>query len=407
MLLEVYDKNSLDRVDIIRTYTFVQYVHYFNDVGSFTIKVPMTEKSLPNLLKEGNYILFEKLGNELIMGVIKRFHKEGLEAPIVTISGFLLNHILSYRSILRTVRYTGTVFDIERYLVTLNFINVEDSKRLIDQVMLANDYPKNSQTVTLCETGEKISDVVRAMNLPYNYGYSLLPAIAKYDPSTGKNQNIVHFVFHQYIPSQRTIGNGVNSPVVFDMDLSNLSELVYEENFIDYCSTAIVAGEDSGDDRKIVEAGDTTCSGIDRIELYVDARDIQSEISNDEQEESGTIVYDENGNPYIVYPQTPSSTMSDEDYENALISRGNEKLQDYLKQVNFEATAFTATNNSFKYGVDYFNGDFVTIIDRQLGLSVDVQITAVTKSLTESGEILDLTFGNQIQSLARRFKRIK
>jgi hypothetical protein len=87
---------------------------------------------------------------------------------------------------------------------------------------------------------------------------------------------------------------------------------------------------------------------------------------------------------------------TDEEYEQMLGERGLEKLEENVAQYAFEATVFTETNNSFVYGRDYKNGDYVTVIDRNLGMAVGVQITGVTKSLTETGEILDLIFGNQI-----------
>lgn len=88
--------------------------------------------------------------------------------------------------------------------------------------------------------------------------------------------------------------------------------------------------------------------------------------------------------------------MTEQEYDEMLKQRGLEKLSENMTQYAFEATAFTATNNSFVYGRDYKNGDYVTVIDRNLGMAVGVQITGVTKSLTETGEILDLIFGNQI-----------
>ena len=117
MLLEVYDKNTLDRVDIIRTFTFVQYTDYYNDVGTFSVTVPITEKSLPRLMTIGNFILFEKLGDKFIMGVIKYFHSEDISTPTVQIKGYMLSHILSYRCFQRTFMLKDTVFQIQRHFI--------------------------------------------------------------------------------------------------------------------------------------------------------------------------------------------------------------------------------------------------------------------------------------------------
>lgn len=87
--------------------------------------------------------------------------------------------------------------------------------------------------------------------------------------------------------------------------------------------------------------------------------------------------------------------MTEEQYYQTLYERGLERLQQASVTDNFEASVFTDTNNSFKYGVDYQNGDIVSVIDRQLGIRIDAQIKGVTRSLTqERGEITDLIFSN-------------
>lgn len=290
MLLEVYNGKSNDRVDVIRTYMFVQYTDYFNDVGTFTVKVPITEKSLPNLMVEGNYILFEIIGGKVEMGVIKYFHKEGIETPYVEIKGYMFSHILTYRVFQKTYKQYGRVFDIQREFISKMFINCDDMRRQIDEFMLAPTYAQDTEKVQFCETGTDAAEAIKTMNEPYGYGFALTPALAKYDPTTGRNQNIMNYVFRQYVPTVRTIRNEQgNDPVVFDMELSNLSDLMYEVDATASKTVAIVAGEDIGENRKLVEVGVSSLSGIDRNELYVDARDIQME----EQEAVQYLTYDE------------------------------------------------------------------------------------------------------------------
>lgn len=501
MLLEVYDKNTMDRVDIIHTFTFVQYTDYFNDVGTFSVTVPITEKSLPYLMTIGNFILFEKLGDKFIMGVIKYFHSENISTPTVEVKGYMLSHILSYRCFQKTMRVKDKIFDVQRKFVDEFFINADDFRRRISLLQLSDDYDHNTVEVNFCETGNDCADVIRDMNTPYRYGYALVPIIEKYNPSTGRNQNITGIVFEQYIPTDHTVGNpDDNDPVMFDTDLNNVENLMYEIDSTKAKTVAIVAGEDKGEDRKIVEVGDTELTDMDRIELYVDARDIQKqeadEINYSTSEMSGTgsaqVVWNSasvsslqnvqitkftiNGNvsaknsneevanfkfyliPYVgnvAYPQiilaeegveangvvnynfditvnasddnvdyytsfvlycltarnvdyksggelfvdsvpAQQHATTDEEYAEMLSARGAEKLKGNMIDYDFEATVFTQTNNSFQYGIDYKNGDYVTVVNRNLGMAVKVQIVGVTKSLTERGEILDLLFGNRI-----------
>ncbi len=395
MLLEVYDGITLNRVDIIKTFTFVQYTDYFNDVGTFSVKVPVTETSLKYLRIRGNMILFEKLGRKLIMGIIDYVRKENIENATVEIKGYLLPTLLSYRVIYRTVRLTGKVFDIQRYLVQSNFITPTEEVRKMDEMKLDATYPSVSETVNFCETGEEILDVIKGLNEPYHYGFSLVPEIAKYDSEHDTPQSITGFIFEQHIPVDRSVGNasGVD-PVIFDMQLFNVEDLSYEINCTGLKTIAVVAGEDSGENRKIVEVGDLTLSNRNRIELYVDARDVQSEVKEEDADETGTIEVDENDVPYVEPEEPPVTTISDEEYEEMLRERGLEKLREKLSSDSFEATVHTDTNNSFIYGENYVNGDIVTVYDRQIRAKVDIQISGVTRSLTENGLITDLIFSS-------------
>lgn len=501
MLLEVYDKNTLDRVDIIRTFTFVQYTDYFNDIGTFQITVPITENSLPYLMVDGNFILFEKLGDKFIMGIIKYFHSENITTPTVEIKGYMLPHILTYRTFQKTYRLKDKIFEVQRDFVQRFFINTEDFRRRIDLMMVGADYDHNTEEINFCKTGGDCAEAIIDMNSPYHYGFGLVPAIAKYDPLTGRNQNIMAFVFEQYVPVDHTIGNtDDNDPVVFDTDLNNVENLMYELDATKVKNVAIVAGEDKGEDRKVLEVGDAEQSGLQRIELYVDARDLQKQEANELQystvtttgdttrqtvwnsasvssldnvqitsftingnvsvennneqasnfafylvpylggvaypditlasgeiEAGGMVNFDfdtvcnasdnnlsyydlfalvgvtdanvsyrSGGNLYVQSVPEQSHATTDEEYEEMLTERGMEKLKENSVDYGFEATVFTQTNNSFQYGRDYKNGDYVSVVNRNLGMAVKVQVTGVTKSITERGEILDLIFGNRV-----------
>lgn len=272
MILEVYDKDTNNRVDIIRTFTFIQYTKYFNDIGTFTVKVPVEEKSLPNLMKTGNYILFD----EDVMGIIKYAHKESIDSAFVEIKGYTINHILTYRSFLVTTNYSGEVVEIIRNMVNDLFISNNDARRNIGLISLEDEYPE-SEEIEFQNTGETVAEEIRYLNLQYNFGYDLVAEIQKYDETQDRPTNIKGFEFRTLVPEDHTMFNQVgNTPVVFSADMNNLSDLIYENDDTEYCNVAIVAGEDYGKDRKIVETGDILASGINRIELYVDARDIQS-----------------------------------------------------------------------------------------------------------------------------------
>lgn len=376
MNLEIYDKTTLNRINIIRTFVIVQYTDYFNDIGTFLLKVPFTDKAKDDLMVHGNYIYFE----EGKMGIIKYFKAEPYNSSILEVRGFLIKHILSYRSILSTKTYNGELFEIERQIVSDFFISNSDNRRNISLVTLDTNYPETEST-SFQNTGAKVSDILSGLNDDLKYGYDLVPVITDFD-SEEQNANISAFKFKTKKYADKSINNiQGNDVVLFSSNLNNISTFSYENDESEYCNVAVVAGEGEGSERTIVETGATIASGIDRIELYVDARDLQSET------ESGT-------------------TLTEAQYQEVLKNRGKEKLGDNAKYENAEAEVILNGNNSFVFGIDFMLGDIVTLEDDTLGIMVDVQITGITRTLTQEGDFTEPIFGLEKASIYKRVRQI-
>lgn len=329
MILEVYDKNTRERLDIIKTYTFVQYTKYFNKVGTFRVTVPLSEESLQYLTVKGNYILFD----EETMGVIKYFKKDSLQSSSVEIKGYLLNHIFEYRSFLYAGKYSGPVCEIERKMVSDMFLTSPDPRRIVDFIMLDETYPE-SEKISYQDTGKTLSDNIILLNDTYGFGYDVVPVLQKYSEASDKPTNVSGFKFIQKKPRDLTVGNKEgNTPVVFSGDLNNLSQLSYENDDTEFCSTAFVAGEGEGEDRKTLEVGDTEASGLDRIELYVDARDIQSDegsvIDDDEPSESTT--YSSSKIEELIEQSGGGGVQIDDNHRSKTTTYSSDKIEDIVE----------------------------------------------------------------------------
>lgn len=366
MLLDIIEKNSRLKVEMIRTYDYVQYVDEFTGEGSFQINLPISDVALPYLVRD-NYIIFE----EGIVGIIKSIKDSQDEEMQIVVTGNLTNHILSYRSILKTERYYGTLSEVSRMLLQNNFINPEDEKRKIDFINLATDskYIPSSSNIRFCDTGNDIRKSIATTFAPYGYGFELYPVLDDINEDDENLYNLSSLEFRVLKPIDRTIGNiENNTPVVFAFQLSNLSRLEYEEDGSLYRSIAIVASEGVGKERTILEVGDNNLTGLDRIELYVDARDISST--------------DENGDE-----------ITEEEFLSLMEQRGLEKLQGHKVFVSFEGNVITSGDNRYTYGVDFYKGDYVSIIDDKFGKVFNLQITSVTKSISQGVEYFDIGFG--------------
>ena len=140
-------------------------------------------------------------------------------------------------------------------------------------------------------------------------------------------------------------------------------------------NVALVAGEDSGVDRKTTSVG--VASGKSRREYFVDARDIQSTNSD-------------------------GMTISAEDYIALLKQRGTEKLADVRESQSFDCTVNTVGN--IQYGQDYFLGDMVTVYDSLLNLQLNARISEVQHAFTSFGEEFYITFGFGPMTLTKKLR---
>lgn len=110
-----------------------------------------------------------------------------------------------------------------------------------------------------------------------------------------------------------------------------------------------------------------TPTGLNRREIFVDARDLQSNADPDK-------------------PLTPA------EYTALLESRGKTKLAENQLVSSFNADVRTY-DPTYTYGEDYELGDTITVTDERLGISVDAIVYGAERSVGAAGEGLTLTFG--------------
>lgn len=361
MKLEIFDKYSRKRIEIIKVYNYASYSEQIIGRGSFEIRIPILD-NIVDFLEEGNYILFE----EGVVGIIKRRHTEIDEEETFIISGYLTNHFFEYRSFLVTHEYYDYFSNISKQMVNDLIVNPEDLRRKISCITISDDekyFPIIGKKVRYQKTGSTLLNALNELLLTYNYGCKLYPILSNF--REGVNEaNIDRFEFRVIKPTDRTIGNKENNiPVVFSFELDNLNSILYDEDASSYRNVSIVASEGEGQERHIIEVGDKEATDIDRIELYVDARDLQ-----------------------------PTEEETESKLEERMIQRGEEKLSETIKFISFEGT-INSGDKKYIYGKDFFLGDYVSVYSKEINKNFNVQITNVSKSISNGIEYLDVTFG--------------
>lgn len=110
-----------------------------------------------------------------------------------------------------------------------------------------------------------------------------------------------------------------------------------------------------------------TPTGFQRRELYIDARDLQSD-------------------------SDPDNPLTEEEYAAVLTTRGREKLAENQLVRSFSAEVRTY-DPTYIYGEDFFLGDTITVTDERLGLTVDAVVQGAERTVSAQGETLTLTLG--------------
>lgn len=390
-VITVFNK-YFERIDVLRKYTFMQYVDKFNEVGEFKINAILCDENL-YLFDENEvfFVAFDRTKMGRIDKVVKDSDSE-FERTI-EITGRMIKYKLQTSVVYKQQIYSGRTAEVVKQIVKNNMcVGSVGSKRYINfEFYMQGDRLDEMTQITNGQwTGGSVYDAIQPLLQQDNMGFEITPVITELHEIVAQAPptNITQWNFDILLGEDRTRNNvSGNKPVVFSHSLSNLTRSTYEKDMKDYCNVAYVAGEGEGNDRTWIEVYQDGIKGTDnewnavgwlRDELFVDARDLQK--------------------------KTDEKTYTDKEYNEILTQRGKENLKDHIVFVSYDSTV-TNENEKYKYGVDFSNGDFVTVIDNELGLIADVQITEVTMSRDGSREILDITFGYKSVQMNEKLRR--
>lgn len=363
--LQVFNR-SLERLGVIDVITGLTWEEKLADAGSFELWCPVTDYNL-ELLKENNLLWIGGTSAGVIEFKESEADEEGTQT--LHIQGRLCESYLDSRVTYPRLSTTGTLSTVLRKLLTDYIVSPSDAKRKLPNIVLDSDQVPIGQSISFQNLGATVLENCSNLCQAYSIGFRL-----KFLPRTKQ------FVFQVFQGSNRTVTQTDRTPVLFSSELDDILESKYLHNTSEYKNFAYIAGEGEGKDRVFQSTG-SSASGLDRKELFVDAKDLQST--------------DDEGNP-----------IGDAKYKAMLIERGKTKLEDYKDIETFSATLRTFGLMSYQYGVDYFLGDTVTVYDSRLKVQTTALITAVTRVFDEDGERLELTFGYSQLTIANKLRRV-
>ena len=330
-------------IDILDTFESLIWTDRYSKYGDFEIYTPINSRILESC-KQDNYLWYKD--SEHVMIIESILKGTDIEAgKTLTITGRSLESLLYRRIVWRqTVIYGGVQAGIKQ-LITENIINPIEPERKISNFIFEDSTDPaitGLPNIMAQYTGDDLYDVINKLCEYFGIGFKIM--------LNDNNQ----FVFKLYAGKNRSYSQTANPYVIFSPNFENIIDSKYLESKKTLKNVTLVAGEGEGTARKTTTIG--TTAGLERRELFTDARDISS---------------DANG-----------QVISDADYYAQLKQRGEEKLVEYKVAKSFEGQV--EATQMFKYGRDFFLGDTVQVVD-EYGIESKSRIDEIVRSQDKEG----------------------
>ena len=367
MDLIVYDKqfNPLKLVDIYDSLIWTERLY---SPGDFELVVRPSTEAL-QLFAEGNYVWNreakeqyvenseEKILRKLMIIEKNELQTDPEEGNKLIVSGRSLESILDRRIVWKQTEINSAFQTAVQRLLNENIINPDSAhggtnrKILNFKFVSSTDPIVTALTLKAQYTGDVLLDVLNNNCKEFKIGYRI-----ELDDDN-------KFVFQLYAGKDRSYNQTANTYVCFRSEFDNLLNSNYKHSMDEYKNITHIGGEGEGTDRIYANyfVGNSEPSGLDRKELFTDARDLSKSTYN----EDGT-----------------EKTLSDAEYEAILKERGTEKLAECKITTEFEAEI--ETTQQYKFKEDFDLGDKVQIVN-EYGIEGVALITEVVRSVDQDG----------------------
>lgn len=381
--LRIIDLN-FNLIDEITKYESLQLTRKWHEIGEIELKINRYIRGVNQLTKDR--IIFP---NNQLHKVYQIKHREieldekGKETENWIIKAKPLKSWLTQRLILPPDGKSNDVINdnaetVMKHYVDLCAVNPVDVKRKIPNLVIAPDQ-KRGDVINRSARFDVLSDEMTTISQLSGLGWNISVDI--------KNKQ---FVFDVVEGVNRVATQRDNPPVIFSPEFNSLKSMGYTESYLDYKNMAYIAGQGEGVVRRVITIGDTA-SGLDRYELFVDARDVE-EVT----QEDGT---DESGMPTTVDVPRPVA-----DIEADLRDRGNEKLDEHKQEIYMEGQILT--KSPFVYERDWDLGDMVTIQNKDWGITMDARITEIKEIYeAENPKRIEVVFDKDKPTFMNLIKR--
>lgn len=349
-------------IDFFESFLWIERYNFFGDFEIYA-------EILPSLLiyaQRGYYIQIKESDRLMILEdfEIKTDYDIGNK---IIITGRSLESMLDRRIIWDQTILSGTFQDGIKQLIDEAIIAPKDPKRKINNfIFKKSDDPEITKLKVDAQfTGTNLYTTIASLCESYEVGFKIT-----------KNDNN-QFVFELYTGKDRSFAQTVNPYVIFSPEFDNIVNSSYQESDKPMKTVTLVAGEGEGIERRTYSAySDENASGLDRREMYTDARDISSETYED-----GSTEIDFNRDPIL---------LTEDEYNALLELRGLEDLAQNTFIKNFDGQIEQGVRVT--YGVDIGMGDIVQVVN-EYGMESSSRVLELIRSDDVTGSKVYPTFG--------------
>lgn len=299
MNLIVLDTN-LRVVAIADTYNSMIWTDRFQKAGDFELCRPM-ERSVLDYLKH-DYYLWRKDSEHVMIIEKVLIESDSEDGDRLIVSGRSLESILDRRVVWGLKTLSGNFQEAVKSLLDESIINPSKPERKISNFIFeaSTDPAITALTIDTQYTGDNLYEVISALCIERNIGFKVT--------LNAGNQ----FVFKLYAGADRSYGQFDNPYVIFSPKFDNIIDSNYVDEKSVLKNVTLVGGEGEGSERRYTAVGNI--SGMDRRELFTDARDISSEIDEDITESFAFTQY-----PSQAFNDTTKTFVTDANFNSCMV----------------------------------------------------------------------------------------
>lgn len=339
--VEVLNKYTRKKFEIVEPAEFWAELKYYG-TGEFEVYTQATARTLASL-QNGNYI---KIPKRPYLWIIEKTEKtfDADRGLMISATGRQAKAILGKRIInVQTQLATDLKTAVAGLINKHAGINASEIRRI------------QGLTEARGEVAQAISETqVNYENL-LTYTDELLQAYECGAELTISGADLNYRIYK---------GADKTESVIFSQIFDNLLSTRYTQDESGYANFALIGGQGEGADRitDTVDLASSPAAGIDRCEIFVDAKDISNEYT------------DESGAKQTLDITTQAGLAT---YKGWLKERGKQRLAEYIRVETFDGDIDTA-NSVYTFGDDYYLGDKVRVQDSRLGVYITPRILKYT-----------------------------